>query len=194
MKSTFRILALVLVVSVLCLSMVSCIGSFSLTKGLLDWNKSINKWLGSILLIIFLIIQVYTICALIDWIILNVIEFYSGSNPMSANEPTTKNAQIDGKNVSMTFMPGDGMNFDLVTEENGVTKTMQVRSTDEGVSAKMIEAGATTDMFARFNDEGGIDRTINGETESIDTMEMDDTLAQIPAIRNLGGSALCLAK
>lgn len=63
-----------------------CFGEFALTRKAYDWHASIgNKWVRSLLLWIPMGF-VYSITAFVDAVILNLIEFWSGSNPMSMNE------------------------------------------------------------------------------------------------------------
>ena len=62
----------------------SCIGSFGLTNKLLDWNRNIDsKFVNELVFIAFWIVPVYEISALADILVLNSIEFWSGSNPLA---------------------------------------------------------------------------------------------------------------
>lgn len=71
----------------------SCIGSFGLTNKLLDWNKNIDsKFVNELVFIAFWIVPVYEISALADVLVLNSIEFWSGSNPV-ADAGTVKNVE-----------------------------------------------------------------------------------------------------
>ena len=66
------------------MTFTSCIGSFGLTNKLLSWNQSINsKFVNEVVFIVFHIIPVYEISCLADILILNSIEFWSGSNPVA---------------------------------------------------------------------------------------------------------------
>ncbi len=65
----------------------SCIGSFGLTTKLYSWNNSIGgKWANEAVFFAFLIIPVYEVTLFIDYLILNSIEFWSGSNPVSMED------------------------------------------------------------------------------------------------------------
>ena len=65
----------------------SCIGSFGLTNKVLSWNKEIsNKFVNELVFIGFWILPVYEISALADVLVLNSIEFWSGSNPVIAGK------------------------------------------------------------------------------------------------------------
>ena len=70
-----------------CIFNNSCIGSFKLTQKTYDWNNSIGgKWINNLVFWAFLILPVYDFVLFIDFVVLNVIEFWSGSNPLSMNE------------------------------------------------------------------------------------------------------------
>jgi hypothetical protein len=65
----------------------SCIGSFNLTKKLYSWNNEIgSKWANEAVFLLFVIIPVYEATLFIDYLILNSIEFWGGSNPVSMEE------------------------------------------------------------------------------------------------------------
>lgn len=198
MKSSFRILALLLVITVLCLSLASCAGKFALTHKLLDWNNSLNKWLASFLLFLFIVIPVYGVCALIDWIILNVIEFYSGNNPVDPGtvlqggekEKKTSHTTIDGKQAWMTMYEGKGINVDLTTiEPDGTTKTLHVRTTDEGMRARLIEGDTQSVISAKMAEDGSIERCFDDGCEQIDADHAADTLAAYPALQAMAQTA-----
>ena len=62
----------------------SCIGSFGLWNKLKDWNQGLgNKFVNEIVFLAFHIVPVYQVAYLADIIVLNSIEFWSGSNPVA---------------------------------------------------------------------------------------------------------------
>jgi hypothetical protein len=81
---------LVLSAATLCIliSQSACFGSFGLTKTIYEWNDSVtqNKFVKTLIFYGLSIIPVYAIGVMVDVIILNLIEFWSGSNPMAMNE------------------------------------------------------------------------------------------------------------
>ena len=80
-----RVLAIVLCGSML--TMTSCIGSFSLTNRLLGWNQHVgNKFVNELVFFAFWILPVYEVSCLADLLVLNSIEFWSGSNPMAKGD------------------------------------------------------------------------------------------------------------
>lgn len=73
----------------LCMGILNngCFGTFKLTQNLYNWNNSIgDKWVNTLVFWAFIIIPVYEVVTFIDAVILNVIEFWSGSNPIAMSE------------------------------------------------------------------------------------------------------------
>ena len=65
-----------------------CYGSFKLVTSVHGWNGSVtdNKFVHELLFIGLNIIPVYGIAAFVDVLIINTIEFWSGTNPISMKE------------------------------------------------------------------------------------------------------------
>ncbi len=63
-----------------------CIGGFNLTHKLYGWNLGIGdgRWIAWLVFLAFVIVPIYQITLIVDALILNSIEFWSGSNPVSA--------------------------------------------------------------------------------------------------------------
>ena len=62
----------------------SCIGSFGLWSNLKDWNQGLgNKFVNEIVFLAFHVVPVYEVAYLADVLVLNSIEFWSGSNPVA---------------------------------------------------------------------------------------------------------------
>lgn len=71
----------------------SCIGSFSLTNKVLSWNKQVgSKFVNELVFFALWIVPVYELSAMADFLVINSIEFWSGSNPVTASTQI-----IDGK-------------------------------------------------------------------------------------------------
>ena len=87
----------------------SCLGSFKLTKECYTWNKSIgDKWINELVFIGLNLIPVYDICVLVDAVVFNSIEFWTGNNPV-ANKTEVINT--------------DNGNYLVETNDNGYTIT-----------------------------------------------------------------------
>ena len=69
----------------------SCMGSYSLVKRIHGWNKGLGgKWVNSIVHVLLYIIPVYEVCWVVDFLILNTVEFWTGSNPMAMGPNDTE--------------------------------------------------------------------------------------------------------
>lgn len=89
----------------------SCIGSFSLTNKLLAWNRGIsNKFVNELVFVCFLIVPVYEVSSLADLIVINSIEFWSGSSPIAKGKSVIEGqdgkylVDCDGKGYTITRM------------------------------------------------------------------------------------------
>lgn len=103
-----RVLALVLCGAML--SMSSCIGSFSLTNRLLSWNQHVgNKFVNELVFFAFWVLPVYEVSGLADLLVLNSIEFWSGSNPMAKGDKI-----IEG-NDGKYLVKCDGKGYDVIS-------------------------------------------------------------------------------
>jgi len=86
-------------------SLSACFGSFGLTRKVYDFNSKVGgKFVNTLVMYLLFIIPVYEIASFLDIILFNLIEFWSGSNPISMNatDSETQMAKIDGKLYEIT--------------------------------------------------------------------------------------------
>ena len=136
----------------------SCIGSFALWNQLKDWNQGLgNKFVNELVFLAFNIIPVYGVAYFADVVVLNSIEFWSGSNPL-AEVGTTKTVKgqngeyliktnEDGYSISKV---GEDASIDLVYNQENRTWN----ATCEGETyefMKMNEDGTITVMLQDGN-------------------------------------------
>lgn len=128
----------------------SCVGSFGLFNKLASWNKDATnvKFLNEL---IFLIISpAYAVCSVVDVLVLNTIEFWTGDNPMAQRVGDT--LQVKGQ---------DGRYYAVKTLKDGyeITKptgeVVKFVYNSESKTWSEEAEGKTVDMF-RFNDDGTI--------------------------------------
>lgn len=128
----------------------SCIGSFSLSNKVLDWNRNIDsKFVNELVFLALWIVPVYEIAATIDVLVLNSIEFWTGDNPVADagkvetvktdNGVYTVETKTDGYHIQKE---GEEESIDLVF--NGSDKSWSVEA--EGESTK----------FLRFENDGEV--------------------------------------
>jgi len=70
------------------LTQTSCLGSFVLTKSLLEFNTTVtnDKIVNNLVFMGLCILPVYEIALFVDAVALNLIEFWTGENPVAMNE------------------------------------------------------------------------------------------------------------
>lgn len=113
MKKTYLTVALVCTICG-ALTLPSCIGSFTLSNKLLSWNKQIgNKFVNELVFFAFWVLPVYEVSGLADIIVLNSIEFWSGSNPIAKGTKTIQGN--DGKYL----VKCDGKGYTIKSENDG---------------------------------------------------------------------------
>ncbi len=108
----------------------SCIGSFKLSKKVLTWNKSLGgKFLNELVYILFWVLPVYEVSMLIDGLILNTIEFWTGSNPVAMNP-----GEVESKIVEQ-----NGVRYQVVASQNRFDFT-QLDGPQKGQSGALVYA------------------------------------------------------
>ena len=87
----------------------SCIGSFSLFNKYAKWQREMtnNKFVNAIVGF-FLMPIVGSITMVVDWLVLNTIEFWTGTHPVASNIGKTQN-----------IMGEDGLIYAVKTLKNG---------------------------------------------------------------------------
>ena len=67
--------------------LTACWGSCGMTNKLYQWNSTMgNKWANWAVFLGLNIIPVYPVSLIIDALVLNTVEFYTGENPMASNQ------------------------------------------------------------------------------------------------------------
>ena len=136
-------IALVLVAAVGALS-AGCFGKFQLTRKVYDMNQSIDeKYVRSATTWVFVILPVYGFAALADLIVFNVIEFWSGENPVDREPETKVSAQGNGRTV-LTLSRDGSATVAVIERYEGerLVSTLRVRDDGRGkVAAVETAAG-----------------------------------------------------
>jgi len=67
----------------------ACYGSFALTKAVYRWNSNIeSRFTRSAVMVALVVLPAYPVVAATDAVVLNVLEFWSGQNPVSDLGPS----------------------------------------------------------------------------------------------------------
>ena len=164
-KMSLRAAVVLLAGSFLC---SSCIGSVSLFNKYEKWqcNMTSNKYVNGI---VGLILQpiVGGVCLFVDAVVLNTIEFWTGSNPMALNKVQTVKGQdgryyavktlkdgyeVKAPNGEITLFTHDSKTESWSITQNGVTKEI-IRFNADGTIQATLQSG---EKMTVSNDEAGM--------------------------------------
>ncbi len=135
-----RIIAGILAVGVAATTFTGCYGSFGLTKKVYQFNGGVgNKWLKSILFVAMNIVPVYGVSTFADAVIFNLIEFWTGSNPIASKD----GGRFDQKLADGTRVQGqklsDGRLEVTLTPVDGEAKVVVLDREADGVKATTLD-------------------------------------------------------
>ena len=103
----------------------SCIGKFALTNKVLTWNNQVgSKFVNELVFFAFWILPVYEVTSLADLLVINSIEFWSGTNPLTASTKVIDTdsgrylVDCDGKGYTVTCQTtGEAIRLDFNEDE-----------------------------------------------------------------------------
>ncbi|MBD5270246.1 MAG: DUF3332 domain-containing protein [Bacteroides sp.] len=143
-KTTMTVATLLLLAGTLSLN--SCIGSFALTKKVMTWNNQVgNKFLNELVFFAFWVLPVYEVTALADVLVINSIEFWSGSNPMEASTKV-----IDTEH-GRYLIACDGKGYDITLERTGESFRLDFSESEQTWSLVTEEASYPIMTFVDDN-------------------------------------------
>lgn len=178
MKKRFLPIALICAVGGSML-FTSCIGDFVLTNKLLSWNHQIgNKFVNELVFFAFWIIPVYEVTALADVVVLNSIEFWSGTNPIAKGK-----TMIEGENGKY-LVECDGKGYTITSQTDGSVVRLDFDSTDRSWS--VATEGNEPVKFMTFID----DSHVNMITPSGDYQRVELSNAGLMAYRGAASASV----
>lgn len=158
-KIVWKTVALCLSASIL---FSSCLGSFNLTRKLYSWNKSVNsdKWINELVFVALAAVQVYSIAVFIDSIVLNSIEFWTGENPVEANNTQ----QIKTENGVFTVTT-DAQGHKI--QKEGSDETLSFRFDAENNSWSLDALGQSTPLVQFLDNQQAKVYLADGSTMTV---------------------------
>ncbi len=188
MKKTTSILMATLLLGI---SMVqtSCMGSWGITKKVYNWNESAtgNKFIDNLLF--WILGFVYAITITIDFFILNLIEFWTGSNPMAMNEGEVEK-QIVSKGGVDYEITATKNRFDVVQLTGDKKGAMQsIIFNPETKSASFVIEGVERKAIS-FDEKSGVVTAYRPDGSAFSF----SANASMATIKALGASDMALAK
>ena len=158
----------------------SCLGSFNAVRSLKTWNDQAtnNKFVNNAIFWGLNIIPVYGLFVFADVVIFNLLEFWTGSNPiaMFEGETETQIAEVKGQKVKMTAQKNQFKIEVLEGEKQG--KIVEMLYTPENKTWHAKD-GDKLIKLASFKDGFYMVYTPNGETIKLDanaTLEHNEVI------------------
>lgn len=149
------------------MTLPSCIGSFSLTNKLLTWNNSVgNKFVNELVFFAFWIVPVYEVSGLADILVLNSIEFWSGSNPVAS----TGSRHVRG-NDGDYLVTVDKAGYTIKSETDGSEVRLNFNESDNSWAVVLPDGSEKT--FLTFIDETHVALPAPGSEEPV-VVEISD--------------------
>ncbi len=146
------------------ITQTGCFGSFALIQKVYEFNDDVsdNKFVKSLVFWVMAIIPVYGIAGFLDVVIFNLIEFWSGSNPvaMAEGEVETQYATIKGDSYKITATKNQ-MKFEKVVGDDLVDMGAMVFSED-GKTWSFVKDDKSQELITfngeniEFNTEMGV--------------------------------------
>ena len=163
MRKRFFILGVILTIGA-SMMLTSCIGNFALTNKLLTWNKQIgNKFLNELVFFCFWVLPVYEVTATADLLVLNSIEFWSGTNPIAQGKSV-----IDGKD-GRYLVECDGKGYTIKSENDGSIVRLDFDNNDQSWS---VTANNETVKFMTMVDDSHVKMlTPSGDFQLVELSE-----------------------
>jgi len=148
----------------------SCLGSFSAFNSLRDWNDGLtgNKFLDQLVFWALNIVPVYGLFLFGDVILFNLLEFWTGSNPiaMADGESETQYANIKGTDVRMTASKNKF--YIAILSGDNAGKEVNLLFVPEDKSWNAVGENGELTKLASMEDGFYLIHTPEGETIKID--------------------------
>jgi hypothetical protein len=141
--------------SFLCASLLStsCVGQFGLFHKVLEWNIQTgqnNKWFQEGLFLLLNIIPVYGGALLVDGIVLNSVEFWTGTNPVTSK-----------KAISGASVKSSAVSEMIAVTEKIDSDSIRVSIYDDGNLKQSFLIDRTSDEFRAIAANGAVMGTVN---------------------------------
>lgn len=162
MKKTIINSVAILLLSVFSFGSVGCFGNFSLTRKVYTWNEGIGgddlmgRFVKTLVFYGMCIIPIYGVAGLVDVVILNLVEFWTGSNPvaMKAGEVEQRVINHNGIKYEVTatqnnfhIVPLEGVDKGKVTDLTFDPATQSWTVSNEKGSQKIVDVNGSQVSF-----------------------------------------------
>ncbi len=151
MKRSFVNIVSSILIAVLLTTAFGCYGSFQLINKVYKFNGGLgSKFVNELGFLVMVIVPVYGVAGFVDAVVLNTIEFWTGTNPMAQNNGTRTISLPEG---NLTMNNTDGT-YEFKQVVNGKVECVRVE-THSGVTVAYDQSGKILARSER-NADGGV--------------------------------------
>lgn len=181
-RPIIRWVAVALLVALLPLA-TACYGRFQLVRNVYEANSSVkDKYIRSGVTWLFVIVPVYGLAGLVDFLVLNVIEFWQGKNPAAKAEsdPVIKTAQVGADRFVQTIRHRDwGTEMTVERFRDGTLVdrlTLRQEDGSDRLTGSLEVAGAAPEALVAEPDAATLvlTRTVPGQSPVVLTASAAD--------------------
>ena len=140
MTTMRRTIAACVLAGFLPLATSGCFGGFELTKKVYRFNKQVSpdKWVRELMFLVLVIVPVYGFSTLIDGVILNSIEFWTGRNPILAQNGDSQTIRTEQGSATLTRVDANTLDVRLRAGDGQEQHFVMAREGD-GFAARSLE-------------------------------------------------------
>lgn len=163
-----------------------CYGGFALTRKLFAFNGTVkNKWLRWLVFLLFFVFGVYGVTSLVDALVLNSIEFWSGKRPVSQGTAV----QEGGQKALVQAQSQEHIVIDLERGQTKVARVALIRLDD----AILLESSDGKRYYVRdHSDLTEHTQIVNEQGEALASMSQDTWKRAESAAAQGGSHALAM--
>jgi hypothetical protein len=110
-----RMIAVCVLAGFLPLATGGCFGSFGLTRKVYGFNKQVSsdKWIREIVFLVLVIVPVYGLATLADAVVFNLIEFWTGRNPVLAEDGDSQTIHTAQGSATLTRLSANAVDVSV---------------------------------------------------------------------------------
>jgi hypothetical protein len=154
-----RTVSAILAMAIAMVSLQGCYGKMALTKKVYRVNGEISdKYLRSAVTWAFIIVPVYGVSALVDFVVFNTIEFWSGKNPVAQGEKDFQYTENGQRYQIHARKSGDTITYDINRYNgNAYLDTLSVKwDIKSGNSLATLQQAGKITEFQAIREKGGV--------------------------------------
>lgn len=148
-----RFIVLLMLMAAVSPALSGCFGKFAITRKVYDLNASVHdRYLRNVVTWAFIIVPVYGVAGVIDFVLFNTIEFWSGRNPVTAGVKSFHYSSGDQLFNVMAVKSGETITFTIDRYQSGSYQdslTIKSDLTERNSTATLRQPGKVTEYVAQ---------------------------------------------